>query len=162
MPNFLPSSNNIYWENDMCSVCTQKLSSSPKVFGPPAWNFLHTLSLNYPINPDNNTRLGCISFIQGLAWLLPCKYCSQHARDFVSGVDLQGVSSSRDKLFEFFWNFHNSVNTRLGKRTMSLDDAKKMYQFGYECKYGWLIKTAVYMIILVLVAIVFYQLGRKK
>ena len=64
-----------------------------KVWGPPAWIFLHCVTFGYPINPDefdkqNNqiegtTRMRYIQFFRDIQYIFPCKYCRQSYGDFL-------------------------------------------------------------------------------
>ena len=68
-------------------------------------------------------------FILGLPYILPCENCFQHAVDYIekSKNNLDKICDSRDNLFEFFHNFHNDVNKRLGKSICTMDNAKNLF-----------------------------------
>ena len=61
--------------------------------------------------------------------MLPCIPCRNHANAHIEKYsdNLNEIVSNRDSLFEFFWNFHNYVSERLGKPTIPLEDAYKLY-----------------------------------
>lgn len=100
---------------------------STSEWGPSFWFVLHTSSLSYPIVPTSAHLRAAIDFLLLLPNLLPCPACQQHARDYISKADLQQAVQSRDTLFDFYVNFHNSVNQRLGKSLVSLTQARNMY-----------------------------------
>lgn len=105
-------------------------TGNPNVWGPTAWFFFHTSAAHYPLNPSMIWKQRTKQFIQGIPVMLPCENCMKHATAFIESYteeQLNNVVSSRENLFKFFWNFHNTVNKRLGKGTLSLENAKKIY-----------------------------------
>jgi hypothetical protein len=68
-------------------------------------------------------------FILGIPVMVPCEKCSEHATAYLEAnySKLDDIISSRTKLFTFFWEFHNFVNEKLGKPTITLEKAFKMY-----------------------------------
>ena len=65
------------------------------------------------------------NFIHGICVMLPCENCANHATAYIESKhhELDDIVSSRSNLFKFFWEFHNTVNRRLGKSDVSLADA---------------------------------------
>ena len=96
-------------------------------WGPSFWFFLHTSSLAYPVTPSSPHVKAAIDFLILLPNLLPCPYCQQHARDYVSKANLVQATMSRQSLFEFYVHFHNAVNQRLRKPLVGLMQARNMY-----------------------------------
>lgn len=105
-----------------------KPEHQPSEFGPHYWYMLHNMSLNYQMNPTKFARQKMRAFVEALPYLLPCKNCSEHAKEFMAGADLNKALTNRKTLFTFMWNFHNHVNKRLGKPEMSFNDALQMYK----------------------------------
>lgn len=114
---------NINWENALPK-------SKPSQFGPHYWYMLHTMALNYPNDPTDFIKRKMKCFVEALPYLLPCKDCSEHAKEFLSNHtnDLHFALSSKESLFKFLWFFHNHVNERLGKPQISLEQAFNMYK----------------------------------
>ncbi len=96
--------------------------------GPHYWYMLHNMSLNYQMNPTRVARQKMRAFVEVLPYLLPCRNCSEHAKEFMASADLDKALTNRKTLFTFMWNFHNHVNKRLGKPEMSFNDALQMYK----------------------------------
>lgn len=107
-------------------------SRNPTVFGPPAWEFLHNISYNYPQKPDEEYKKACKSFLMSLPRLLPCLQCGIHYEKYMLSQDLDKVASNRQEFFKFFYDLHNKVNLRTGKPFFPLDKALKM-ACGEEC-----------------------------
>lgn len=104
-------------------------SSHPEVFGPAFWFTLHNGASRYPIRASPFQAEKMKGFIRGIPVMLPCEKCSEHAQTYIESNDnnLDDIVSGREKLFQFFWEFHNVVNKRNGKPEPSLEDVKKMY-----------------------------------
>ncbi len=69
-------------------------------------------------------------FVEALPFLLPCKDCSEHAKEFLATHKnkINGALQSKESLFKFLWYFHNHVNARLQKPQISLKKAFLMYK----------------------------------
>lgn len=115
--------NNIDWSK--LAPTTQ-----PAEFGPHYWFVIHNMGLTYPMRPNRVAKKRMSAFIEALPVLLPCKDCSEHAKEYLSQHSVCDAVKSRESLYTFLWNFHNHVNERLGKRQMSLKDSLKIYNRG--------------------------------
>jgi hypothetical protein len=117
------SSLNMNWEK------TNEISSSPNVWGPPLWFTFHNSSNKYPKNPSKLVRERMKHVIIGIPVLLPCALCKEHATAFIEShlTNLDDIVSTRDKLFNFFVDFHNQVNKRYGKKIYTYDEANQLY-----------------------------------
>jgi hypothetical protein len=104
-------------------------TKKPEVFGPPYWFTLHNASANYPVKASLWCAQRMKGYILGIPVTLPCESCSDHATAFIESKrdKLDYIVSGRAPLFEFFVEFHNFVNKRLGKPIVSVKDAYKMY-----------------------------------
>jgi len=104
-------------------------TGNPEVWGPAMWFSLHNGAARYPNNPSPIWRERMKSFIQGLPVMLPCQDCSDHANAFIESriKFIDNIVGNKQNLFTFFWEFHNSVNKRLGKRIVSFQEAYNIY-----------------------------------
>jgi len=100
----------------------------PSQFGPHYWYMLHSMALNYPVNPTAFAKTKMKAFIEAIPFLLPCLNCTEHAKEFMAKANIQEALRGRKDLFTFFWNFHNLVNKRIGKPEMTFDEALNMYR----------------------------------
>lgn len=99
------------------------------LWGPHAWTFLHAASFNYPDNPSREKRESARELFRSLRHMLPCEECCQH---YCSEFDKDPVDNHLDSKYKLsLWvvNFHNRVNTRLGKKNVSYEDARAMYDY---------------------------------
>jgi len=104
-------------------------SANPEVWGPAFWFSLHNGAIRYPIQPSPTWKERMKQFILGIPVMVPCEKCADHATAHLEAnyYRMDEIVSSRSKLFEFFWEFHNFVNERLNKPKMTLDNAYKLY-----------------------------------
>lgn len=121
---FNPPTLNMEISSTLTGRCTD-----PSLFGPPLWFVLHNGASCYPHRPSPIVQKNMMGFIDGLHVIIPCASCKEHAYRFIKNHTLATVTASRETLFRFFVQFHNYVNIRHGKRTMSLEEAKQLYGF---------------------------------
>jgi hypothetical protein len=102
---------------------------SPDVFGPPFWFTLHNGAAKYPTNPNKIVQKKMKDFIIAIPVMLPCLKCKDHSISYIESnlESLDDIVSSREKLFNFFVDFHNYVNKRYGKKIYSYDEAYNLY-----------------------------------
>ena len=113
-------------------VGTQK----PEIFGPAFWFSLHTGAVHLPevLSPISASRLK--GFVNGIPEMVPCVECSEHARAFIEANKARIDNFKRgDDVFKFYVDFHNYVNTRLGKPLMTYEKAYQLYKGGVDVKY---------------------------
>ena len=76
----------------------------------PTWEFIHRL----PALPGRNRRDRIATAFCVLLYALPCPTCRAHATHWVQKHSPFSVSVER--FSRYFFNFHNSVNKRLGQK----------------------------------------------
>lgn len=95
----------------------------PEIWGPPAWKFIHLLTLNYPNKPSFEDKYNYKEFILSLQKVLPCETCSQHFQKHIQNNNFDDILKSRETLFEWFVDVHNSVNKQNKKKEWSYSKA---------------------------------------
>jgi hypothetical protein len=105
---------------------------SPELWGPAFWFSLHNGAVHYPIKASRNHKERMKNFILAIPVMIPCVDCKSHAANFLemNKGKLDNICQGRDKLFNFFVDFHNVVNRRLGKKIMSYEQAYALYNDG--------------------------------
>lgn len=103
--------------------------TNPSVWGPSMWFTLHNGAANYPKQASPIIKKLMRDYILAIPILIPCTTCKEHATQFLEANHdrLYDITVGRDTLFTFFVDFHNYVNRRLGKPTMALSEARKLY-----------------------------------
>lgn len=118
------------------SICFEEVEvsnlSNPEVWGEAFWFMLHLGAASAPefISPEQ--AMGYWGFVEGIPLMIPCRNCSQHARQFIAQHrgDKQNICSTRGNLFDFFIRFHNAVNKRTGKPLCNSEDMYKKFTGG--------------------------------
>lgn len=114
------------------STSSYSNTADPRVWGPAFWLSLHNGASKYPVNASAPTRQGMKGFILGIPYMVPCDKCAEHARAHIEAnyKNLDDIVSGKDKLFEFFWTFHQYVNNRYNKVGLTLQEAWIKYTNG--------------------------------
>jgi hypothetical protein len=106
-----------------------------KIWGPSAWLFLHCITLNY--EPGKHSDIEYLQFFKSLQFVLPCGTCRTKYSELIKGSTLKlklSVFKSRESLAFWFFQIHNHINLRTGKRLVYSNDSlgfEKMKNF-YE------------------------------
>lgn len=96
------------------------------VWGPATWKVIHCLSFkaNKNIKKDEFNELKNI--ISRIMSNLPCPYCTSHAISYLSTTNFKSIQNIND-LTLYLFNFHNNVNIRLNKPTISIQEHNTIY-----------------------------------
>ena len=91
------------------------------------WYLFHSLSFKLKDNQDHIVG-ELMSLCHNIALNLPCPHCSEHANQTFNMAKRSGIRiKNKEQMQRFWWQFHNIVNTRLRKSTMTFEDAQEMY-----------------------------------
>jgi hypothetical protein len=100
------------------------------IWGPSAWRFLHAVTFAYPEEPTDEHKEAALNLFKSLRILLPCGDCCNHyCREFEKN-GVEAALGSRKELARWLWEFHNTVNSRLGKPEFEWD--RVVAEFGAE------------------------------
>lgn len=114
-----------------------EIATDPVVWGPKAWDFLHTLSFSYPDNPSASEQQSAMNLFMSLPDMLPCKMCGDHCRENLNKNPPQ--VESKEALSRWLVDFHNDVNRQtnetkgFNKKMYTYEDAVKQYDSGGIC-----------------------------
>lgn len=92
----------------------------PTVWGPPAWFFLHSVTLAYPDEPTPEEKRDMSTFFQSLSKILPCHACQKHYSEHLHKYPVDSSLASKKSLVNWLVVLHNQVNLALGKATVTL------------------------------------------
>ena len=112
-------------KNTCKDSCDENGKMSPNVWGPKAWDFLHTLTFAYPHKPSKKEQESMLNFFNSLPDILPCKMCANHCRENLSDIPPQ--VESKESLTKWLVEFHNEVNIQNGKPKYEYENAVKIY-----------------------------------
>jgi hypothetical protein len=107
--------------------------SSPRQWGPLIWSYLHLIASTFPDEPSKEAREKVVQLVNHVANFIPCGMCSGHFKSYLEQNHIWDWTKSRDKLEEYFFTFHESVNDRRGvskELRLSLEKVRKMYREG--------------------------------
>ena len=100
-----------------------------KVWGPPGWVFLHSVTFGYPIEPTFAQKEHYRNFFTNIGNIFPCKYCRDSYKVFLQEIPLDNaVLDTRNNLVEWLWKIHNRVNKKLGTKPTGLREVKARYE----------------------------------
>jgi len=88
-----------------------------RYWGPLGWMTLHSISLNYPVNPSKEDKQILIRFMNNFTESITCPNCQSHFKTiFQTYIGLfPSWNTSKYDLFVFIARAHNTVNKRLDK-----------------------------------------------
>jgi len=106
------------------------------VWGPPAWIFLHSVTLNYPENPTISDKKEYKSFFNSLSHILPCSVCRINYKQNLAKHPIDNYLHSKKKMVNWLILIHNEVNRECGKKSFSYTEAinyfDKLYSEGFS------------------------------
>ena len=126
---------------------------NPELWGPSGWNFIHYAALGLEQSRLPSFRM----FLDVLPDMLPCENCRSHARNYLSSHQVATASDA----FGFTVDFHNAVNSRLGKPTMDAIRAKELL-FNPHGKGRLGITTSIVIGIIFLIAVILFLIYLMK
>lgn len=118
----------------------------PEIWGKYIWHTIHYVALGYPSSPSENDKNMYRLFFMNMGDVIPCESCSKGYKHLLQKHPLtDDILKSPIQLFEWTVNLHNSVNTKLQKRELSVAQALKLHTMGGSCKLNGLY-LAVYVV----------------
>ena len=106
----------------------------PEVWGPGAWTFLHTITINYPDNPNEDHKFYHKQLFENLRYTIPCEKCANHYSENLKKYPLDPALESKTTLTKWLIDIHNEVNKKNGKRIYSYEEVEKIYKDMYTMK----------------------------
>jgi len=126
-----------------------------KIWGPQAWTFLHTITLNYPDNPTNQDKNNYYSFFSNLKHVLPCEKCKNHYNENFNKYNLEQNLNSKDDLVKWLIDIHNEVNKSNDKKIWTYDEVYNEYNNIYNPS-NTVNNIIIFVIILIFFIFIFF------
>lgn len=107
-----------------------------KIWGPPCWHFIHTMSFNYPVNPTEIQKKTYRDFILSLRSVLPCGKCRDNLEKNFKRLPLtMKEMKNRDTFSRYIYELHEVVNTMLLKKSnLTFEQVRDRYEhFRSQC-----------------------------
>ena len=105
---------------------------NPEVWGPPAWTFLHSVTLAYPDNPSDVDKSNYENFFNTLQPILPCAKCSQNYYIHLQEDPISNHLDSKKSLVNWLINVHNKVNKINNKEELTYNEVMNHYKLLYN------------------------------
>jgi hypothetical protein len=101
-----------------------------KIWGPPTWFMLHTISFNFPNQPTPEDKKHYKNFVSNLRYVLPCKYCRKNLANNLKKMPLTMKHlESRENFSRFIYDLHEMVNKMLNKKSgLSYADVRERFE----------------------------------
>lgn len=129
----------------------------PTIWGPPAWIFLHTITLNYPHKPTMEEKNYYKHFFLNLENVLPCTYCAHNYKIHLQKYPIEKFLDSKKNLVQWLIHIHNEVNKIFNKKIISYEEFitiyKKIYNKNQTNYFTYFIFSIVFIIIFILLFI---------
>ena len=124
-----------------CNQCKDlDYGMATKVWGPPAWFFLHMVTFGFPKDPlkydrENKLASGTTQqryrdFFNRVGFILPCRSCRESYQSNIQKFPID--ISNRDSLVKWLFNIHNLVNKKLNKISLEFN-IKLLDKSEYQC-----------------------------
>lgn len=84
-----------------------------RFWGPDGWKLLHTITENYPDNPNKKDKELYGHFFSSLPYVLPCIYCRSSLFEYMKVLPIKKSLGSKNKLCLWLYRIHNKVNRKL-------------------------------------------------
>lgn len=143
----------------------------PEIWGKSGWDFIHFVTLDYPLNPTQTDKINYYKYFQALQHVLPCEKCRYNMTSHLKKYPLTDeVLSSRDNLVKWGIDLHNIVNHYTGKKMLTYQEALAQInksanpnkQYGISnCQY-YLILFVVLLIVCGLIYFIFKRVKQSK
>jgi len=99
----------------------------PKVWGPSAWIFLHSIVLSYDSSSSSN-KTNIKNFFNNLGDILPCVSCRTHYKENLKKNPLTAeVLKNRENLNKWLVDMHNQVNIITGKKILNYNNTDDVF-----------------------------------
>lgn len=102
------------------------------IWGPAAWLFLHSVTMNYKVKPSEIDKQKIRDLFDIIKEILPCKFCRNNYTNHIKKHPIK--LDSKKELVYWLIDIHNMVNIQEGKKTMSYEDVLAMYEDLYGKK----------------------------
>ena len=105
-----------------------------KVWGPPGWMFLHSVTFGYPVKIDDYNESHVIrrekmkDFFETLGFVFPCKYCRESYHKFIKELPIDNFLDGRKSLTKWLYKIHNKVNNKLGVPKCDIPSFEDVYK----------------------------------
>lgn len=137
----------------------------PEIWGPHAWIFLHSITLDYPDCPSEDHKNNMRSFINSLSNILPCQKCRLNFGLHIQKYPLTDkILCSKKELVKWMIDIHNSVNQTNNKPIQTYEESLREILNLYEGKsdYRNYIFCLLFTLLFIIIFVVSFQIFSQK
>tara|TARA_B110000208_G_scaffold191467_1_gene258409 strand:+ start:1532 stop:2059 length:528 start_codon:yes stop_codon:yes gene_type:complete len=105
-------------------------------WGPGGWQFLHTMTFNYPEYPTAEDKKRYTKFFNQLGHMLPCRYCRDSYNIYKKYLPINKFTDSREGVTYWLYQIHNLVNNKVfNEDNTTFEEVVRKYErFRAGCK----------------------------
>ena len=122
----------MYWQLHITPIyphfiLQKKRASMTNKWGPPTWNFFHTIVER--IKDEEYPKIGfeLVNHIIRISQYLPCPDCAKHATNYFKKIHPQ-VFKTKDGFKRVLYSLHDDVNYRTQKHRPTMADILEQYK----------------------------------
>ena len=104
------------------------------IWGSHLWFSLHTISLNYPLKPNETDKKYYRNFFINLQEVIPCSVCKTNYKRHLNEHPIDNYLHNRKEIVYWVIDMHNMVNVEIGKKVYSYEKVIKKYEDVYNKK----------------------------
>ena len=106
----------------------------PTVWGPHYWFVLHTITLCYPLHPNDVTKKKYYEFIQNLPLMIPSEKIGNNFSSLLDKYPVTPYLDSRESFQKWMHFIHNKINEQLALPNLTFSEAIDKYYHNYKPK----------------------------
>lgn len=104
---------------------------NPQVWGPHFWFVLHTITLSYPLTPNDVTKKKYYEFITNLPLFIPDAQMGTQFAQLIEEYPITAYLDNRNDFVTWMHFIHNKINKKLNIPVLSLNDFYYAYYDNY-------------------------------
>ena len=133
----------------------------PKIWGPHAWIFLHSITMDFPKKPSEKDKQHYIQFFTSLGPVIPCPKCR---KNYISYLGLHPPNvMSRDHLMKWLFKLHNWKNREANKPVWSYKRFLSHYRSQYNKNESYLFnKMCTTVFIGIIITFLLYKCTKES
>jgi hypothetical protein len=129
----------------------------PEIWGPHAWVFLHSVTLEYPENPTEQDKVNMVNFINSVGLVLPCQKCRNNFKSHLDKTPLtEEVIKCKTNLVKWMIDIHNCVNKMNNKPELSYEVCLRKLLKQYNDTKNITISIIILAIVFILIFVFIY------
>ena len=110
------------------------MALNPKIWGPHYWFVLHTIALNYPLNPNETSKKKYYDLIENFPLFIPIPDMANSFSKLLDNYPVTPYLDSRESFIKWVYYIHNQINLSIGIPEKSLEETLHNYYQLYEPK----------------------------